>query len=270
MYGQGAPATSGSDPVESTRGCLMSSSIAIRRSGGGRSSGIAVATRGPGRRLVEATALSLLAQTALPVAAQDELEQVVVTGSRIARPDFSSASPIVSVTEELFQRSGSRTVEATLNTLPQFVPAYTGTSNNPANGGQANISLRGLGPTSTLVLLDGRRLIPANGDGVPDLNIIPSALIESVEIITGGASAVYGSDALAGVVNFKLRREFDGFEVEGSWGQTDRGDGRNGFRWRPRIRRRLRGVRRSRARDLYRSRVLEIRPGVSGPVRRRV
>ena len=113
----------------------------------------------------------------------------------------------------------------TLNTLPQFVPSFTSTSNNPGNGGQANVDLRGLGPTSTLVLVDGKRLIPANGDGVVDLNIIPASLIESVEIITGGASAVYGSDALAGVVNLKLKREFDGFQIDGTWGQTDRGDG---------------------------------------------
>ncbi len=160
-----------------------------------------------------------------PARAQDELEQVIVTGSRIARPDFDSASPIVSVTEELFQRSGSNTVETALNTLPQFVPSYTSTSNNPGNNGQANVNLRGLGTTSTLVLLDGKRLMPANGHGVADLNVVPPALIESVEIITGGASAVYGSDALAGVVNFKLKRDFDGVEIDGTWGQTDRADG---------------------------------------------
>jgi iron complex outermembrane receptor protein len=158
--------------------------------------------------------------------AQDaDLEEIVVTGSRIARPDFDSASPIVSVTEELFERSGSTTVETALNALPQFVPSYTSTTSNPGNGGQANVSLRGLGTTSTLVLLDGKRLMPASGNGVPDLNVIPSALIESVEIITGGASAVYGSDALAGVVNFKLKHDFDGVEIDGTWGQTDRGDG---------------------------------------------
>ena len=154
-----------------------------------------------------------------------DLEQVFVTGSRIARPDFDSASPIVSVTEELFRRNGSRTVESALNTLPQFVPSYTSTSNNPNNYGQANVDLRGLGTTSTLVLVDGKRLMPASGNGVADLNIIPSSLIESVEIITGGASAVYGSDALAGVVNFKLKRDFDGVEIDGTWGQTDRSDG---------------------------------------------
>ena len=154
-----------------------------------------------------------------------ELEQVFVTGSRIARPDFDSASPIVSVTRELFERTGSSTVETALNTLPQFVPAYTSTSNNPGNGGQANVQLRGLGTTSTLVLIDGKRLIPANGTGVVDLNIIPGSLIESVEIITGGASAVYGSDAVAGVVNFRLKKEFDGVELDAQWGQTDRSDG---------------------------------------------
>jgi iron complex outermembrane receptor protein len=163
---------------------------------------------------------------ATPALGQEvELEQVSVTGSRIARPDFDSASPIVSVTRELFERTGSNTVETALNTLPQFVPGYTSTSNNPANGGQANAQLRGLGNTSTLVLIDGKRLIPANGTGVVDLNIIPGSLIESVEIITGGASAVYGSDAVAGVVNFRLRKEFDSVELDAQWGQTGRGDG---------------------------------------------
>jgi outer membrane receptor protein involved in Fe transport len=153
-----------------------------------------------------------------------ELEQVFVTGSAL-RVGLRLASPIVSVTRELFERTVSNTVETALNTLPQFVPAYTSTSNNPSNGGQANVQLRGLGTTSTLVLIDGKRLIPANGTGVVDLNIIPGSLIESVEIITGGASAVYGSDAVAGVVNFRLRKEFDGVELDAQWGQTDRSDG---------------------------------------------
>lgn len=169
--------------------------------------------------------LVVLALAGPAMAQEPGLEEIVVTGSRIARPDFQSASPIVSVTQALFDRVGSSTVESALNTLPQFVPAYTSTSNNPGNGGQANVDLRGLGPLATLVLLDGKRLMPANGDGVADLNIVPSALIESVEIITGGASAVYGSDALAGVVNLKLRREFDGVEIDGSVATTDQGDG---------------------------------------------
>jgi iron complex outermembrane recepter protein len=153
------------------------------------------------------------------------IEEIVVTGSRIRRPDFESASPIVTVSRENFDLTGAPTVEATLNQFPQFVPASTSTSNNPGRDGQATLSLRGLSTQSTLVLLDGRRLTPANGEGVADVNLIPPALIERVEIITGGASSVYGSDAVAGVVNFLLRQSFEGFEVGGAWQQTDRGDG---------------------------------------------
>jgi outer membrane receptor protein involved in Fe transport len=153
------------------------------------------------------------------------LEEIIVTGSRIARPDFESASPIVSITQEAFERTGSTSVETTLNRMPQLVPTFTSTSNNPANGGQGNLNLRGLGPVSTLVLIDGRRLIPANGTGVVDVNIIPAALVESVEIITGGASAVYGSDAIAGVVNFKLKDNFEGLQFDGGWAVTEQGDG---------------------------------------------
>jgi outer membrane receptor for ferrienterochelin and colicin len=102
------------------------------------------------------------------------------------------------------------------------VPSLTSTSNAQGNG-QANLDLRGLGAARTLVLVNGTRMIGATGDGVPDLNVIPPALIESVEIITGGASAVYGSDAIGGVVNLKLK-EFDGVEVSGRQ-QTDRDDG---------------------------------------------
>jgi len=162
----------------------------------------------------------------VPALAQEEvLEEIVVTGSRIARPDFESASPIVSITRESFERTGATSVDVVMNRLPQFVPDITSTSNNPSNGGQGNIQLRGLGPKATLVLLDGRRLVPANGTGVVDVNIIPPALIESVEIVSGGASAVYGSDAVAGVVNFKLKPKFDGVELDASGAIADRGDG---------------------------------------------
>ncbi len=144
------------------------------------------------------------------VAAQDDsLEEIVVTGTRIARPDFVSTSPIVTVPAAVFASVGSSTVETTLNLMPQFVPNLTGTSNGVEDG-QASLDLRGLGTTRTLVLVDGRRLIPSNGEGVADLNVIPPSLIENVEIITGGASATYGSDAIAGVVNLKLRRSMDG------------------------------------------------------------
>lgn len=161
-------------------------------------------------------------------AAQDDesqpLEEITVTGSRIVRQDYQSASPISTVDAELFEQTGAPTIETVLNTLPQFVPAITTTSNNPSNGGQANVALRGLDTTRTLVLLDGRRIVPSNDTGVVDLNLIPASIIENVEIITGGASAVYGSDAVAGVVNIKTR-EFTGLELTSNYGVTSEDDG---------------------------------------------
>jgi iron complex outermembrane receptor protein len=158
------------------------------------------------------------------------LEEVVVTGTRIARPGFEAASPIVAVPDAVFERTSSGTVETTLNRYPQFMPGYTGTSNNAGSlnaysEGRAGLNLRGLGDNRTLILVDDRRLTPVNANGETDLNVIPPTLIESVEIVTGGASAVYGSDAIAGVVNFRLREKFEGVELAGRWGQTDRGDG---------------------------------------------
>jgi outer membrane receptor protein involved in Fe transport len=157
--------------------------------------------------------------------AQDtELEEIIVTGSRIARPDFESASPVVTIGADRFDLTASATVESTLNSMPQFVGYWGSTSNNPGNGGQAQASLRGLPGTATLVLVDGRRLVPSDGYGVPDLNLIPPALVERVEVLTGGASAVYGSDALAGVVNFRLLDEYQGLEFAGDWAETGYGD----------------------------------------------
>jgi outer membrane receptor protein involved in Fe transport len=176
--------------------------------------------------------LAVAAAACYPLAGPAEeqsLEEVVVTGTRIARPNFDAASPIVVIAAERFERTGSGTAETTLNDFPQFVPSYTGTTNggglNPYSDGRAGLNLRGLGDNRTLVLVDGRRLTPVNGNGETDLNVIPPALIESVDIVTGGASAVYGSDAIAGVVNLRLRREFEGVELGGRLAQTDRGDG---------------------------------------------
>jgi iron complex outermembrane recepter protein len=186
------------------------------------------AIRNAVRQALFAGALATAAGYAPLAAAQDNqaeaLEEITVTGSRIVRRDFQSASPIATVDAELFEQSAAITVESVLNTLPQFVPAITSSSNNPSNGGQANVSLRGLGSTRTLVLIDGRRVVPSNATGVVDLNIIPASLVSNVEIITGGASAVYGSDAIGGVVNFKLK-DFTGLELNGGWGQTAEADG---------------------------------------------
>jgi outer membrane receptor protein involved in Fe transport len=155
----------------------------------------------------------------------DELQGVTVTGSRIVRQDYTANSPIVTVGRDNLEQTGAVTVDALLNELPQFSPAIGSGSNNPSNQGQANVALRGLGTNRTLVLIDGRRVTPSNSTGVVDLNVIPNALIENIEIITGGASAVYGSDAIAGVVNFRLRNNFRGVELDLQYGQTERNDG---------------------------------------------
>ncbi|WP_105103472.1 TonB-dependent receptor plug domain-containing protein [Microbulbifer pacificus] len=179
------------------------------------------------KNLLSAAVMAAIAVPAFPVLAQEEatlVEEVVVTGSRIVRQDFDSASPIATIDQDIFKSQNAMTVESVLNSMPQFVPSVTSTSNNPSNGGQANVELRGLGTTRTLVLVDGKRVVPSNATGVVDLNLLPAALIGSTEIITGGASAAYGSDAIAGVVNFKLR-ELDGVEIDTSWGETAQSDG---------------------------------------------
>jgi iron complex outermembrane receptor protein len=155
---------------------------------------------------------------------REELDTITVTGSRVAR-DFASDSPIVSVKSDALAESGSTSVEQMLNQLPQYVPSVTTTSNNPSNGGQANIDLRGLGTERNLVLLNGRRLPPSNADGTVDVNIVPSSLIERVEVVSGGASAVYGSDAIAGVTNFILKKDFTGVALQSGYSETGQGDG---------------------------------------------
>ncbi|MFT3722556.1 MAG: TonB-dependent receptor [Hyphomonadaceae bacterium] len=174
--------------------------------------------------VVPGAASTAFAQQTGP-AAEEKGDVVVITGSRIARQDYVANSPIVTVGEEQLAQVGSPTLDTLINQMPQFTPAITSTSNNPGNGGQANISLRGLGTNRTLVLMDGQRVVPSNRDGTVDINIIPAALVENIEVVTGGQSAVYGSDALAGVVNFKLRRDFEGAKVGLQYGITDAGDG---------------------------------------------
>ena len=167
------------------------------------------------------------AQTA-PDAPSTAVEEVIVTGSRIARRDYAAESPIVTVGQDVLKSSGAVTVEASLNQLPQFTAsagAGTGGAGNANRGGQASANLRSLGPQRTLVLLDGRRMQPSNADGTVDLNTLPDMLIDNVEVITGGASAAYGSDAVAGVVNFKLKRNIDGMIVDAQYGVTGEGDG---------------------------------------------
>lgn len=156
--------------------------------------------------------------------AEDTTEStaIVVTGSRIQRTDLNSTSPVTVVSPEEFKLTGAVNVEQVLNTLPQVLPGVTGFSNNPGNGA-VTLNLRNLGATRTLVLVNGRRWMFYDTNQIVDLNTIPQFLLGGVEVSTGGASAVYGSDAVAGVVNFKLR-DIEGLELGGSYSLTGRGD----------------------------------------------
>ncbi|MFL6761554.1 MAG: TonB-dependent receptor domain-containing protein [Sphingomicrobium sp.] len=159
--------------------------------------------------------------TGQPVpAAQD----IIITGSRIPRPDLTSSSPLAVVKAEEFKLSGATNVEQVINTLPQVIPGATAFSNNPG-GGVATLNLRGLGTNRNLVLVNGRRYIFFDPTQRVDLNTIPSFLIDSVDVVTGGASAVYGSDAIAGVTNFHLRTDLKGAMVGGNYSISQRGDG---------------------------------------------
>jgi len=153
----------------------------------------------------------------------DEVEEVVVTGSRIPRADLIANSPVSVIQAEEFELTSTMETESLLETLPQITPSSNSGTNNPGNG-QANIDLRNLGTVRTLILVNSRRFVGAGTNGVVDINNIPSALIERVEVVTGGASAVYGSDAMAGVVNFILKDDFEGLAVNGQFGVTQEGD----------------------------------------------
>ena len=178
-----------------------------------------------------AFALTVPAHAQEDGASAEETQAIVITGSRIVRQDYSSNSPIVTVGDELLQQSSTAAIEQNLNKLPQFTPAKTPTgggdiqptaTNTP---GAATVSLRGLGANRNLVLLDGRRATPSNAAGIVDINTIPTAAIERVEVISGGASATYGADAVAGVTNFILKKNFRGVELDGSSSISQAGDG---------------------------------------------
>lgn len=188
------------------------------------------------RRSVYAAFAAGLASVAAPAFAQDaapaapaapaeapksdavKLERVQVTGSRLRAPNLSSASPITTVGSQEIKFQGTTRVEDLLNSLPQVFADQGG---NLANGatGTATVNLRDLGPERTLVLIDGKRVQPGDpGDSQADLNFIPAALIDRVDVLTGGASAAYGADAVAGVVNFIMKKNFEGVRLEAQRG----------------------------------------------------
>ncbi|MEN7536019.1 TonB-dependent receptor plug domain-containing protein [Aurantiacibacter flavus] len=172
------------------------------------------------------------AQDSVGTTASASSDEIVVTGSRIARRDYDSESPIVTVGSDLLENTSSVSLDQSLNKLPQFsgganqiTSADDGQTTPTSSPGIATVNLRGLGSNRTLVLLNGRRTQPANASLVVDLNTIPTAALQGVEIISGGAASTYGADAVAGVVNFQLKRNFSGVEIDTQYGQSFRSDG---------------------------------------------
>src|SRR6267143_5109980 len=167
-------------------------------------------------------ALAVMAQLAYaqqPVQTAERVERVEITGSRIPTVEAEGPSPITVMTQQEIRTDGLSKTEDLLNTLPQVYAAQGSNASNGATG-TAQVNLRGLGPTRNLVLLNGRRLppgSPATGGYTAyaaDLNQIPAPLIQRVEVLTGGASAVYGSDAISGVINFIMNDRFEGLQVD--------------------------------------------------------
>jgi outer membrane receptor protein involved in Fe transport len=167
----------------------------------------------------KATATAQGASTASPAGGGSS---IVVTGSRIKRPNLESPVPVTSVGGEEFFQTGNVSVGDYLNNLPSIRNTFTISNSTRFLGttGLSLLDLRGLGTTRTLVLVNGRRHVPGDGSSAVDINTIPADLIDRVDVVTGGNSAVYGSDAIAGVVNFVLKQNYDGITVRGQAGTT--------------------------------------------------
>ena len=178
--------------------------------------------------------MSATAQQAPAATAEPEpvLQEVVVTGSRIPVPaNISATSPTTIVSSQEIQLEGHTDITDLINALPQNIigsNADFGNTSSPltSTGGFSTVDLRGLGPQRTLVLVNGRRLgagdpSTTNQNVAPDIDQIPVPLIERVDVVTGGASATYGSDAIAGVVNFILKKDFQGIQIDGQYGFND-------------------------------------------------
>ncbi|HFE39093.1 MAG TPA: TonB-dependent receptor, partial [Gammaproteobacteria bacterium] len=169
---------------------------------------------------------AVIGSTAMPAFAQEETDEIIVTGTRLnVNPNLASPNPVLAVSDEEISARGTVNIEDLTNNLPQV---FAGQASEVANGasGTATLNLRGLGSVRTLTLIDGRRL-PYGSSRIssPNLDLVPTNLVERVEILTGGASAVYGSDAIGGVANFILKRDFEGFEVDGQYSINQNSNG---------------------------------------------
>ncbi|WP_418358120.1 TonB-dependent receptor plug domain-containing protein [Shewanella basaltis] len=187
------------------------------------------------RRSLFAVAATSVATTSLfssaVIAADNEkVERIEVTGSRIQRQDMETASPVTVISAESIRAEGFTSVDELLQAQTSMAGAALGSSSNNGSDGVAQVDLRGMGSQRTLVLLNGRRMVNSGSgaDSSVDLNSIPVAMIARVEILKDGASAVYGSDAIAGVVNIITKKDFEGFQLDLNGSTTSESDGETG------------------------------------------
>lgn len=153
------------------------------------------------------------------------IEEVYITGSRIKRSDVTSAAPITVLSSQNLMDAGTPTIENFLQDLPSISGGDYGSGVNNGNDGWATASLRGLGPVRTLVLINGRRPASAGPEGFVDLNTIPTSIVDRIEVLRDGASTIYGSDAIAGVINIITKKQFEGLDVDIQYDVAGEGDG---------------------------------------------
>ena len=181
------------------------------------------------RTLLCATMLSGMAMAAPSALAQEEdddanTETITVTGTRIQAPNVVATSPVNSIGQQELEFQLTPELEQVFRDLPVTIPG-DGANVNNGTAGAATVNLRGLGSGRSLILIDGKRMVPYNYNGLVDIQTLPASMVERIDIVTGGASAVYGSDAMAGAINFILRDDFEGLEVSGSTSITEDADG---------------------------------------------
>lgn len=173
-------------------------------------------------RLSLAIATAALSMSSVVGAQSDDIEEVFVTGTRIKTPNLQSTNPIVSIDSEAISYSGNTSLQEIVSEVGALIGSDI---ENEVSNGENALNLRNLGANRTLVLVDGQRFVSGfSGSSAVDVNAIPLAMIERVDVLTGGASAIYGADAVTGVVNFILKRDFEGFDFSAQYGDAFDGD----------------------------------------------
>lgn len=176
------------------------------------------------RSAVLAGAISALCTPALAQGDSDDkpLEEIITTGTRIQNQNVIAASPVTSIDVQEIEKKQTPNIERVFRDLPITIPG-DGENVNNGTAGQASLDLRGLGPERSLIMIDGKRLAPYDVNGVVTTDVIPINMLQRVDVVTGGASAVYGSDAMSGAVNFILKQDFEGVELDFGYSDTDSG-----------------------------------------------